>query len=56
MSDPWADEGFGADDDWEGDESLESPLEDEFDPIGLEESDDDEEPLSLVGDDDLDDE
>jgi hypothetical protein len=29
VSDPWEDEGFGAEDDWQGKESLESDLEDE---------------------------
>jgi hypothetical protein len=29
MSDPWEDEGFGGEDDWEGRESLEADLEDE---------------------------
>lgn len=37
MGDPWADEGFGGDDDWEGKESVESDLEDTFDPLELEE-------------------
>jgi hypothetical protein len=44
MSDPWADEGFGGEDDWEGRESIESDLEDEGD------GDDEAEPDS--GDDD----
>jgi hypothetical protein len=37
MSDPWEDEGFGAEDDWQARESLESDLEDddEEDELGL---------------------
>ena len=31
MSDPWEDEGFGAEDDWQAPESLESDLEEEDD-------------------------
>jgi hypothetical protein len=46
MSDPWEDEGFGGEDDWEGTESLEAALEDE-----------DEDDLELEAlDDELDDE
>jgi hypothetical protein len=41
MTDPWEDEGFGAEDDWLAPESLESDLEDE-----------DDEELELVGLDD----
>jgi hypothetical protein len=29
VSDPWDDEGFGGEDDWEGSQSLESDLEDD---------------------------
>ncbi len=29
MSDAWDDEGFGAEDDWEGSESVETDLEDD---------------------------
>lgn len=29
MSDPWDDEGFGGEDDWEGGQSLEADLEDD---------------------------
>ena len=29
MSDPWQDEGFGGEDDWAGDQSLEADLEDD---------------------------
>jgi hypothetical protein len=29
MSDPWEDEGFGGEDDWEAAESLETDLEDD---------------------------
>jgi hypothetical protein len=39
VSDPWEDEGFGAEDDWQGKESLESDLEDE---------DEDEDELQLA--------
>jgi hypothetical protein len=31
MGDPWADEGFGGEDDWEGKESVEADVEDELD-------------------------
>jgi hypothetical protein len=47
MSDPWQDEGFGGENDWdEGAESLETELEDGFaDPAELEDEEpDDEEP------------
>jgi hypothetical protein len=42
--DPWGDEGFGGEDDWEGKESLEADLEDEDDDLdlSLELEDDDE--------------
>lgn len=45
MGDPWQDEGFGGENDWdEGKESLESELEDGFpDPEELEDEDEDEE-------------
>ncbi len=36
MSDPWEDEGFGAEDDWQARESLESDLEDEDEEDELE--------------------
>jgi hypothetical protein len=54
MSDPWEDEGFGAEDDWEASESLEAGLEDEDDEdeIELGELDDELE----LDDDELDDE
>ena len=42
--DPWEDEGFGGEDDWEARESLESDLEDETDDdleLDAEELDDD---------------
>jgi hypothetical protein len=43
MSDPWEDEGFGGEDDWEAPESLETGLEDEDDgELDLEELEDDE--------------
>jgi hypothetical protein len=29
VSDPWEDEGFGGDDDWAGDQSLEADVEDD---------------------------
>lgn len=32
IGDPWADEGFGGEDDWEGKESVESDIEDDGDP------------------------
>jgi hypothetical protein len=44
MGDPWADEGFGGDDDWEAEESLESDLEDELDPLDLGEEQDESAP------------
>ena len=41
-SDPWEDEGFGGEDDWEGRESMESDLEDESeDELEDDDSDDD---------------
>jgi hypothetical protein len=40
--DPWEDEGFGGEDDWEAPESLESDLEDD-DDAELESLDDEEE-------------
>ena len=46
--DPWEDEGFGAEDDWEGKESVEADLEDE-DELELPEEDDE-----LDGDEELD--
>ena len=36
MGDPWEDEGFGGEDDWEGKESVEADLEDELDDDELE--------------------
>ena len=43
-ADPWEDEGFGGEDDWEAPESLESDLEDE-DGVELEgENEGDDEP------------
>jgi hypothetical protein len=43
--DPWGDEGFGGEDDWEGGESVELDLEDEegdeLDPSALELDDED---------------
>jgi hypothetical protein len=36
MSEPWEDEGFGGEDDWEGKESVEADLEDELDDDELE--------------------
>ena len=47
MGDPWEDEGFGGEDDWEGKESVETGLEDDLelnlDEVGdLELGDDDE--------------
>ncbi len=30
MSDPWEDEGYAGEDDWEGSESVESDVEDEL--------------------------
>jgi hypothetical protein len=37
VSDPWEDEGFGGDDDWAGDQSLEADVEDdELDEAELE--------------------
>jgi hypothetical protein len=44
--DPWGDEGFGGEDDWEGKESLEADLEDEEDDdldLSLELDDEDDE-------------
>ena len=48
MSDPWEEEGFGGDDEWEGGESLEAELEedalsgvDEPDEAALGDEDDD---------------
>jgi len=38
--DPWEDEGFGAEDDWEGKKSVESDLEDDGDPESEDEADD----------------
>jgi hypothetical protein len=54
MSDPWEDEGFGAEDDWEASESLEAGLEgeDDEDEIELGELDDELE----LDDDELEDE
>jgi hypothetical protein len=49
MGDPWEDEGFGGEDDWEGKESVEADLEDEREDDELEdeeleaETEDDEE-------------
>jgi hypothetical protein len=40
MSDPWEDEGFGGEDDWEASESLEAGGEDDEDEIELGEVDD----------------
>jgi hypothetical protein len=42
MSDPWADEGFGGENDW-GEESVETDLEEDslFEPIEVDENDDD---------------
>jgi hypothetical protein len=45
--DPWEDEGFGGEDDWEGKESLEADLEDE-DELELSEAEDE-----LAGPDEL---
>jgi hypothetical protein len=48
VSDPWAEEGFGGDDEWEGGESLEADLEedalsgvDELDDAGLDDEGED---------------
>jgi hypothetical protein len=55
MSDPWEDEGFGGEDDWESGESLESDVEDE-DELDLElEGLEDDELESDLEDDDTDD-
>ena len=50
MGDPWADEGFGGDDDWEGKESVESDLDETLDPLEdePEDSDADDEELSAA--------
>ena len=40
IGDPWADEGFGGEDDWEGKESVGSDLEDDEIDLELEEPDD----------------
>jgi hypothetical protein len=50
MGDPWEDEGFGAEDDWESKESLEVDLEDDDDEDELELEELDE----YEGDDELD--
>jgi hypothetical protein len=55
VSDPWDEEGFGGEDDWEGSQSLESDLEDdslaglddeldeaELDQVDLNDEDDEE--------------
>ena len=44
MSDPWEDEGFGGEDDWEGKESVDADLEDELEleELELEELQDDD--------------
>jgi hypothetical protein len=34
VSDPWEDEGFGGEDDWDAPESLESNLEDDETEVG----------------------
>ena len=51
--DPWGDEGFGGEDDWEGKESLETDLEDDDDEleVSLEQLEEEE----LEADDELDD-
>jgi len=50
MSDPWEDEGFGGEDDWEAPESLELDIEDdEAEEVELAELDD-----ATEGDDELD--
>ena len=43
MSDPWDDEGFGGEDDWEGSQSLEADIEDDA-LSGLGDAVDDAEP------------
>jgi len=40
VGDPWADEGFGGDDDWEGKESVESDIDDDGEPEREDEDDD----------------
>jgi hypothetical protein len=43
--DPWEDEGFGGEDDWASDESLETDLEDDEDlELGLDDEDEDADP------------
>ena len=50
--DPWGDEGFGGEDDWEGKESLETDVEDDDElEVSLEQLEEDE----LAEDDELDD-
>jgi hypothetical protein len=50
--DPWGDEGFGGEDDWEGKESLETDLEDDDElEVSLEQLEEEE----LEADDELDD-
>jgi hypothetical protein len=50
--DPWGDEGFGGEDDWEGKESLETDLEDDDElEVSLEQLEEEE----LDSDDELDD-
>ena len=39
-SDPWEDEGFGGEDDWEGGESLEADVEDEVEEDAVDDDDD----------------
>ena len=47
MSDPWEDEGFGGEDDWAGDTSLEADIEDDalsgLDELAESEAEDDAE-------------
>lgn len=45
MGDPWEDEGYAGEDDWEGSESVEADLED--DALGDDDDDEDEEELPL---------
>jgi hypothetical protein len=57
MSDPWEDEGFGAEDDWRAPESLESDLEDDDEELeleGLEDEVEADDELELEADDELD--
>jgi hypothetical protein len=43
VSDPWEDEGFADEDDWEGGESVQADLEDEPEPVDEEAPGEDEE-------------